>query len=725
MRSYTCQFLFLLITTFFIQDVQAQTNKQITLEDIFTKGTFRSEMVSGFRSMKDGRFYSEINENGELQQVRFEDGGVEKVIAGLKGLEYQGAAIKVEDYAFNADETKLLLFTASEAIYRRSILYKTYLFDIQQKELSLLRDEKVLHPTFSPLGDKIAYVFQQNLYYYDLSTDKTVAITTDGNANILNGNCDWVYEEEFEFTRAYEWSGDGTYIAYYQFDQTKVPEYSFSMYDKLYPTEYRYKYPKAGEQNAVVEIKAYHFRNHKHVYCDIGMEEDQYIPRIKIHPFDQSLIVYRLNRLQNHLDLLQVNAQNGKSTIIYTEQSKTYVEIHDNIYWFAAKNACIYTSEKDGFMHLYYLDIETGGSTQITKGNWEVAGLLGVDESKERMYYSSAEQSPLERNVYAISFDGSNPVNITPEKGWHDVTFSNGFDYFLDVYSYLNTPSVYRIRNNAGAIVRVLKDNQALKQKMSAYALSDVSMIQVPNAEGLMLNGWILKPADFDPSRKYPLLMFQYSGPGSQSVMNKFGIRDYWWNQMLAQQGYIVVCVDGTGTGLRGEAFKKKTYLQLGKYESDDQIAVARYFAKQPYIDAKRIGIWGWSYGGYMSSICLLKGNDVFKTAIAVAPVTNWRYYDNIYTERYMRTPQENAAGYDDNSPTNMVDRLNGNYLLIHGTADDNVHLQNSYMMIDALIKANKDFDSEMYPNKNHGIGGAGTRLHLYRRMTDFILQKL
>ena len=388
------------------------------------------------------------------------------------------------------------------------------------------------------------------------------------------------------------------------------------------------------------------------------------------------------------------------------------------------RNAFVYTSEKDGFNHIYIHDIDSASSLQLTKGNWEVTEINGVDEKSSTIYFMSTEVSPLDRQLYTISLDGNQKTCITPEPGWHDITYNSDFTFFLDKYSMINQPPTYTlVSKDKGK--RVLKDNTDLKNKMSEYNLSDFELFKVPNNDGVLLNGWLLKPSNFSEENQYPLLMFQYSGPGSQQVMNQFSIGNMWWYQMLAQNGYIIVCVDGTGTGFRGEEFKKKTYLQLGKYESDDQIAVAKYFAQQPNIDSTRIGIWGWSYGGYMSSICLLKGADIFKTAIAVAPVTNWRYYDNIYTERYMRTPQENPKGYDDNSPVNMVNKLNGNYLLIHGSADDNVHLQNTMMMIDALVKSNKDFDSEIYPNKNHGIGGGMTRLQLYRKMTNFLLEKL
>ena len=715
-------FTFLLLFAFATSQAQ---KKQISLEDIWKTNTFRQEGVAGFRSMNDGKHYSEINDQGELQKVRFADGKVESVMANFKSLVYENDSLKIEDYEFNADETKLLLQTQSEAIYRRSILHKIYIYDIASKEMMLLNEQKVLHASFSPQSDKVAYVLDNNLYYFDITNHKTEQITNDGEYNIINGNCDWVYEEEFGFTKAYEWSKEGDYIAYYHFNQTAVPEYNFAIYDKLYPTDYKFKYPKAGEKNSIVDINIYHLRNGKTTTCDLGENTDIYIPRIKINPTNNALVIFRLNRLQNKFDILEADVDNGNTKVIYEESNKYYVAINDDIKFLNNKNGFIYTSEKDGFNHIYVHDIDNNASFQITNGNWDVAEIYGIDEATNTIYYLSAEQSPMERHVYSIEMNGENKILLTPYKGWHTADFSKGFEYFMEKYSYINTPPTFSIHNKQGELIRMLKDNAALASKMKEYELSKLELIQVPNEEGTQLNGWMIKPTNFSSSKKYPLFMFQYSGPGSQQVMNSFGGRDFWWYQMLAQKGYIIVCVDGTGTGFRGEEFKKKTYLQLGKYESDDQIAVAKYFAKQKYIDASRIGIWGWSYGGYMSSICILKGADVFKTAIAVAPVTNWRYYDNIYTERYMQTPQTNAKGYDDNSPVNMVKNLKGNYLIIHGTADDNVHFQNSVMMVDELIKANKDFDSEYYPNKNHGISGGITRLQLYRKLTHFILEKL
>lgn len=702
----------------------AQSKKEITLEDIWKNNTFRQDVVAGFRSMADGEHYSEINKDGELVKVKFEDGTKAATLVNLRTIQYNNQELKISDYEFNQDETKLLLYTESENIYRRSVLHKVYVYDLASKEVTLVHDKKILHASFSPQSDKVAYVLDNNIYYLDLNSKETITITDDGDYNHINGNCDWVYEEEFEFTKAYEWSAEGDYLAYYSFDQTAVPEYNFAMYDKLYPTDYKYKYPKAGEINSIIGIHIYHLKNGKTIDFDLGTNTDIYIPRIKINPYNNALIIYRLNRLQNHLELLQADTKTGNTTTIYDETNKYFVEINDNISILKNKNAFVYTSEKDGYNHIYLHDIEKNESIQLTKGNWEVTNIKGVDEEKNAIHYMSTEKSPLQRQLYIVDINSKTTTCITPEAGWHDITFSNNFKYFLDKHSIINQPPTYTLVSKT-MNKRVLKDNAALTAKMNEYDISKLELITVPNEAGTLLNGWMIKPTTFSASKKYPLLMFQYSGPGSQQVMNQFSGRDFWWYQMLAQKGYIIVCVDGTGTGFRGEEFKKKTYLQLGKYESDDQIAVAKYFAKQPYIDASRIGIWGWSFGGYMSSICLLKGADVFKTAIAVAPVTNWRYYDNIYTERYMRTPQENAKGYDDNSPVNMVDKLKGNYLLIHGTADDNVHYQNAIEMQKALINANKDFDSEAYPNKNHGISGGVTRLQLYRKLTNFILEKL
>lgn len=719
MRKACC-----LLLVFVTAVLYGQTKKEITLEDIFKNQTFRQDAVTGFRSMKDGRYYVEINDKGDLQKIRFKDGGVEEVITNMKKLVFGSDSLKIDDYAFNADETKLMLFTESESIYRHSALHQVYVLDIASGEIQQVDKEKVLHATFSPNSKDVAYIRNNNIYVLNLESNKLSAVTSDGNYNIINGNCDWVYEEEFGFTKAFVWSEDGSFLSYYRFDQTQVPEYNFAQYDKLYPTDYRYKYPKAGEKNSVVEIHSYYLKSGKTVTHDIGTNTDIYIPRIKINSAKNTLIIYRLNRLQNHLELFEADATGG-TRVIYSEKNERYVSVDDGIHFLEKENAFIYTSERDGYKHLYLHDIESNTSAQLTKGKWEVVSFAGVDEARNLIYFTSTMASPLDRNLFSIKLNGEGLTCITPAKGWNDCYLSNDFSFFMKKYSFANQPPVFSICDRNGKEVRLLKQNESLQKTMKAYDLAKQEFIEIPTSNGVKLNGWILKPTSFDPNKKYPVLMYQYSGPGSQEVKNQFGGRDFWWYQLLAQKGYITVCVDGTGTGSRGEEFKKKTYLQLGKYESDDQIAAANYLKTLPFIDAQRIGIWGWSYGGFMSATCLFKAPEVFKMAIAVAPVTNWRYYDNIYTERYMRTPQENAAGYDNNSPINMVKNLKGKFLLVHGTSDDNVHVQNSLMMIDELVKNNKDFDSEMYPNKNHGISGGSTRLQLYRKMTNFILDNL
>ncbi len=699
--------------------------QNITLEDIFKKGTYRAQGVAGFRSMADGKTYSVINKEKQLVKMDFASGKQKALICNLDALEWDGKKINIDDYAFNANETKLLLHTETEYIYRHSFLSKVFVYDIKSGTLDLLHPEKVMHPAFSPNSTKMAYVQNHNLYVQDLNTKMLDQVTRDGKDNMVrNGNCDWVYEEEFGFTKAYEWNKDGSEIAYYKFDESKVKEFNFAYYNNLYPTDYRYKYPKAGEDNSMVSIHAYNLQSKQSRKMDIGSENDIYIPRIKYNAFDNSLIIYKMNRLQNKLTMFRIPNGQQESELVFNEDNDKYIDITDNIYFLEKQNLFFYTSERNGYNHIWVHDLGNNTDAPITNGSWEVTNIDGVDEKNKVIYYTSTEKSPMDRNVYKISYDGKIKQLLTAEAGTHNATFSTGNKYFLDAYSKLNTAPTYSLKDNNGKLVRMLQDNAELNSTLSQSAISKVEFMQVPNGLGDTLNAWMLKPKNINDGKKHPLLMFQYSGPGSQQVLNNY-TRDFWWYQMLAQKGYIIACVDGRGTGGRGEQFKKVTYKELGKLESDDQIAAAKYFGTLPYIDATRIGIWGWSYGGFMSSICILKGADVFKSAIAVAPVTNWRNYDNIYTERYMRRPQENAKGYDDNSPVNMVDQLKGNYLLIHGSADDNVHFQNSMEMVNALIKADKNFDFEVYPDRAHGISGGNTRYHLYKRLTAFVLEKL
>ncbi len=703
-------------------------NKQITLDDIWKNNTFRMKDVPGFNAMKDGQHYTQMDRESKRIYIRvynLQSGGQEKTLFDNAVNKYNSNELSVESYTFSRDEQKMLLLTEGQNIYRHSVLHKVYIYDIGSGVVKLLDNDKVLHATLSPDGTKVAYVKNNNLYIKDLKKGAVTTVTTDGVKNkIINGNCDWVYEEEFSFTRAFDWSDDGKYIAYYRFDESQVPEYTLAKYNGLYPEQYTYKYPKAGERNSVVQVKIYDVQKKLAVKVDVGKETDQYIPRIKWMATNGQLCVYRLNRLQNKLELLQADATNGRTKEIYSERNQYYISIDDAVTFLPDGHSMILRSERSGYNHFYNWDWKMNQLTDLTPGSYDVDGLAGIDKSKKLLYYTSAESSPLERKLYVVDWNGGNKNCLTPEMGMHYITPCEGFNFFMDRYSQIDKVPVYRLMNAKGEVVRVLEDNKALETKMKDYELGDIHFMKIKGADDTLL-GWIIRPPGFNKAKKYPVLMFQYSGPGSQQVNDNFPAGNFFWHQMLAERGYIVVCVDGTGTGYRGEAFRKRTYLQLGKYESDDQIAVAKHLGELPYVDKNRIGIWGWSYGGFMSATCLLKGNDVFKAAISVAPVTNWRYYDNIYTERYMRTPKENEKGYDDNAPEKMAANLKGKLLLIHGTADDNVHFQNAVMLTNALISANKEFESEYYPDRAHGISGGNARYHLYNRMTDFILKNL
>jgi len=707
--------------------------KQITLEDIYKKGTFRAETVQGFNSMKDGKYYVETIAQGIIKKS-FETGEtVDTIIKSNDVKNEKGINLGLNDIAWSNDEKKILVFKDREFIYRRSSKAIAYAYDIITKKTVLVDADKILHATISPDGKQVAFVKNNNLFVKNMNANKTTQITNDGKWNyIINGNCDWVYEEEFGFSKAFEWSKNSSYIAFYRFDESKVKSYTFTQYDSLYPTQYTYKYPKPGEPNSAIDIVIYNTTTGKKATVDIGKEKDIYIPRIKWIASTNKLCVYWLNRLQNNLKLLQADAVTGYTTTFYEEKNDKYISINDDIYFFEDGNRFLLTSEKNGFNDLYLGDMKSKTEKQLINENFEIADLYGVDEKNNRIFYSSAHDY---KNRELMMYDLANEkkIGLTANVGTHRISFNSDYSYFLDNFSNSNTPTISTLLNTNALLDpsenkdyegKILVDNAKLKQKLQEYNLSTPTFQMIKNAAGVELCSWMLKPKNFDSTKKYPVLFCNYGGPGSQQVANRWGAISI-WHHYLTQQGYIVVCVDNTGTGFRGEALKKKTYLQLGKYEIEDQIDAAKYLATLSYVDAKRIGHWGWSFGGFMSSLAISKGADIFKTAVAVAPVTSWRYYDNIYTERFMRTPQENKKGYDENAPLNYVDKIKGKFLIIHGTADDNVHFQNSVMMIDEMIKKNIDFESGYYPNKNHSISGGNTSFHIYNKMTKFILQNL
>lgn len=599
-----------------------------------------------------------------------------------------------------------------------------YIYDISTKSLKKIAEQKIQEPELSPDGSKVAYVHDNNIYIKDLNTNAAKQITSDGKkGSIINGITDWVYEEEFAFVQAYEWNSNGTRIAFLRFDETNVPNFSMDVYGSdLYQTQNQFKYPKAGEANAIVSLHMYDVVKNKVSNVDLG--EIYYIPRIKWMNNPNYLSVQTINRHQNHLKLHQVNAKNNSVAILLNEKDDAYVDVTDNL-TFLADDSFIWTSEKDGYNHIYLYSDEGALLNQITKGTWEVTNYYGYDQNEDRIYYQSVENGSINRDVYSISSAGDEKKRLSKEEGTNSAAFSADYTYFINTFSNASTPPTYTLQQSlTGKIVKEIKNNKNLLNKLKGYQTStkEFSTIAI---NGNDLNMWMIKPADFNPNKEYPLLMYQYSGPGSQQVANRWNASNDYWYQMLASEGYIVACVDGRGTGLKGRDFKKVTQLELGKYEVEDQIAAAKKLSELPYIDEDRTGIWGWSYGGFMSTNALLKGSDTFEMAIAVAPVTNWRFYDTIYTERYMKTPQENASGYDDNSPFNYPELLEGDYLLVHGSGDDNVHVQNSMRMIEALIQADKDFEWSIYPDRNHGIFGGNTRNHLYKKMTEFAHKNL
>nr|WP_310589538.1 S9 family peptidase [Flectobacillus longus] len=705
--------------------------KNVSLDEVWTKFAFSQKQVRSINWMKDGSFYSAL-ENGRIVKHQVTDGAaVETLFDEGVSVENLGQKITIADYTLSSNEQKILIETDPEQIYRRSSRAENFVYDIKTKKLAKLSSGgKQSFATFSPDGTKIAFVRQNNLFMVDLNTMSERQITTDGKwNNIINGMCDWVYEEEFSFAKAFFWSPDSRKIAFYTFDESKVPEYNMQMWGKLYPTDYRYKYPKAGEPNSTVSISVYNLVETKTVKMDLGKETDLYIPRIRWTINPNVLSISRLNRYQNKMELIHADVFTGKTTTILIEESRTYVDVEnfgDDLTYLADGKSFIMSSEKGGYKHLYQYDMSGREVRQITNGKWEVDNFYGIDESSNTLYFTSTEIASIERHLYSISLDGKVKKKLSIDRGVNSANFSPDFKYFILNNTASNSPlkvSLYRSAN--AQLVKVLEDNADLRARLTGYNISPKEFTVIKTAEGVELNSWIIKPVNFDPNKKYPLLMFVYGGPGSQQVLNQYDGANFFWYQILAQKGYIIACVDNRGTGGRGSEFKKCTYLNLGKLEVHDQIEAAKYFGRLPFIDATRIGIQGWSYGGFMASNCLFQGADVFKAAIAVAPVTNWRYYDTVYTERFLRTPQENPSGYDDNSPVTHAKNLKGNFLLVHGTGDDNVHFQNAVALEDALIKNNKQFQSFYYPNKNHGIAGGNTRLHLYTMMTSFLEKNL
>ena len=700
--------------------------KELSLELLFKSRTLRQKGVYGMLQSKNPENYYKLEKDTLFIYSYKTNKKVGNLFVTNKFVTTKGDTLAMEDFEFSADESKILISTETEPIYRHSVKSTYYVYDLSTRKLtSLSEGGKQRLAEFSPDASKVAFVRDNNLFIKDLASNKESQITTDGlDRNVINGTTDWVYEEEFSFTKAFYWSPDGSKIAYYRMDESKVKEFSMTMFEELYPTEYKYKYPKAGEDNSVVNIMVYNLASASVSKMDIGAETDIYIPRIKWTGLPDKLAIMRMNRLQNKLEILVAEAGSGKSEVVYTETDNAYIEITDDWHYMPDGKQFLLMSQKNGYNHIYLLPTLGGTGIQLTDGQWEVDHIIGWDGTSKQVYFEAAYSSPMNREVCAVDLKGRMKV-IAGRAGSNHAEFGKGFKYFLKTWSDINTPTIYSICDSKGKELHVLEDNAAYLGKAKEYGLLDRELFQFTTSQGVTLNGWMIKPDNYSPEKKYPVLVYLYGGPGSQTVQNAWGRGEHWY-QMLAQKGIMVVSVDNRGTGFRGAAFKKITYGELGKYETEDQVELAKYLINKGMADPKKIGIFGWSYGGYMSSLCVTKGAEYYSLGIAVAPVTNWRYYDNIYTERYMGLPKDNAKGYDDNSPINHVDKLKGKYLLVHGTADDNVHFQNSTEMVKALVDANKQFETMYYPNSNHGIyTGKNTTYHLYTRMTNFLLDNL
>lgn len=700
-------------TTLLSGGLQAQ---QMSLEKIYS-GQYRAKGISGISPLKSNEYYAVIEPEG-IAKYAYKN--LEKVDYLIQG--------HFEDYTLSDDGSKILLQLDSSPIYRHSFLGVFQVKDLTTgTTTSIFNGQPVQEPLFSLDGTKVAFISENNLYYQDLASGKITTVTQDGAQNkILNGLADWVYEEEFGHARQYEWSYKSDALIFVKSNETEVPEMNMPIYGKtLYPQDFKFKYPKAGEPNSVVSLWIYHLPTAQTAAVDLAAFQNDYIPKIFKAHRDGEILVATANRHQNQVDLLAINTTTHQAQKRFTEKDPAWIETDQLTLEFLPDQSFLWASERDGHRHLYWYDASGKLKKQVTKGNWEITDYYGYHPETQEVLVQTTQKGSINRVISKINIKTGQSTLISAPEGHNAATFSPDFKYFINTTSTAKMPYRYILKSGDGTTIKEIQNNDALLTKLKTDQWVAKEFFTIPNTHGDEMNAWIMKPKDFDPKKSYPLLMFQYSGPGSQQVSNAWDGGNGLWFNVLVQQGYIVACVDGRGTGYKGTAYKKATYLNLGKYEIEDQITAARWLGQQPYIDASRIGIFGWSFGGYMASLAMTKGADVFKMGIAVAPVTNWRFYDSIYTERFLRTPQENPKGYDDNSPTEFAHLLKGNFLLIHGTADDNVHYQNSAVFAEALIQQNKSFEFMTYPDKNHGIYGGKTRPQLYQKMTQFILNNL
>ena len=691
--------------------------QEITLNKIHS-GYYRTEYIYGINSMNDGEHYTVLEKDGIIKYSYKTGKKIETILEA-----------KIQDYTFSHDESKVLVLNEQQPIYRHSFLGKYHVVNLSKngKITALNNGNWVQEPKFSPDGRFVAFISGNNLYYQDLSSEKITQITFDGEKNkIINGLADWVYEEEFGHADMYQWAKNSESLVFVKFDESQVKEMNMQVFNgNLYPQDFRFKYPKAGEENSKVSVYAYDLKLNKSTQINLANFETYYIPQVFQTAQPNEIAIATSNRHQNKLEIIKINTKNYSTKKILTETDAAWIETDNLSLEFLEDNSFLWASERDGFRHFYWYTPDGKLKKQITKGNWEITDYYGFSPKNSEILVQTTEKGSTNRVVSKINIKTGKKQIVSESNGTNNADFSKSFQYFINTHSSAEQPNTYTLRDFNGKTLRELQNNNSALKKLQSDGFVTKEFLQIPNKNGDQMNAWMIKPKDFSPNKKYPVLMYQYSGPGSQQVSNVWDGRNTIWFNLLAQKGYIVLCVDGRGTGYRGTKYKKATYKNLGKYEIEDQIAAAQWVGSQNFVDAGRIGIFGWSFGGYMASLAMTKGADVFKVGIAVAPVTTWRYYDTIYTERYLQTPQENPQGYDENSPINFAGLMKGKYLLIHGTADDNVHYQNAVEMAEALIQKNKEFEFMTYPDKNHGIYGGNTRLHLYQKMTNFILNNL
>lgn len=717
------------ILILFLLQVLVYPQKKITVDDIYTNPEFYPDSLNKFHWLNDGKSFTYLKESpGTYYSSIYEHNistAEEKILVpGNQLIANDSIRVSIENYQWSPDN-RYILFTGILPARKLKNGGNFYVYDMSEEKIiySILSEDRQENIRFSPDSRKIGFVRDNNLFVFDISSGKQKQLTFDGNDDILNGVFDWVYEEEFSIISGWTWSPDSKTIAFWRLDQSPVPVYNIPIYDSLYLRFRTTHYPTAGMHNSLIKIGVVNINSGKVNWMDIGKNSDIYIPRIKFTNDPNYLSVQRLNRLQNKLDLLFCNINTGFSEIILTETDTTWVDVFDDLYFLKDGKRFIWPSERDGNKHLYLYDYNGNLINQITKGDWEVKQLLSVDEYNNKLYYTSDERAPIYLDFYSVDLNGRNREIITKKPGYHKINISPGNVFFTDQFSTANSLTVTSLYKINGEKIEslIVPDMSFFKD----YNFSSLRFLEFTASDGVKLNAYIIKPDNFNPTKKYPVLIFNYSGPGSQSVVDKWLGTDYLWHEFLVQEGYIIFCLDNRGTGGRGKSFKDIVYKQLGKWEVDDQIEGAKYLASLPYVDKNRIGIWGWSYGGYISALTILKGADYFKAAISVAPVTHWKFYDTIYTERYMQTPELNPEGYKESSPLNYIDKLKGKFLIIHGTADDNVHFQNTVAMVTKLEEYDKQFETMFYPGELHGIAGGITRIQLFTLMTDFILKNL